>query len=116
MSDIQILHNPSCSKSRSTKQILDDNNVDYSIIEYLNNAPDKGELENILSMLSMKPRDLMRKGERVYKEKNLADETLSRDELIDAMIEDPILIERPIVIANGKAVIGRPPENVLDII
>lgn len=116
MSSIKILHNPRCSKSRTTKQILDDRNVDYQVVEYLNNAPEKNELIQILEMLDMEPRELMRKGESAYKENNLSDESLSRDQLIDAMIANPILIERPIVIANGKAVIGRPPESVLDII
>ena len=116
MTTIRILHNPRCSKSRATKQILDDNNVDYQTVEYLKETPTKEELVEILGLLDMEPRDLMRKGEAAYKENNLGDENLSRDALIDAMIANPILIERPIVVANGKAVIGRPPENVLDIL
>ncbi len=116
MSNIKILHNPRCSKSRATKQILDDQEQDYSVVEYLNETPSKEELEEILGLLGIEPRELMRKGEAAYKDKNLADERLSRDELIEAMIENPILIERPIVIANGKAAIGRPPESILDIL
>ncbi len=116
MADIRILHNSRCSKSRATKQILDDNKVEYSVVEYLKDAPTKAELLDILELLGFSARELMRSGEAVYKELNLADESLSDDALIDVMIKNPILIERPIVIANGKAVIGRPPENVLDII
>lgn len=116
MADIRILHNARCSKSRATKQILDDNKVEYSVVEYLKDAPSKAELQNILELLQFTPRELMRTGEAVYKDLNLADESLDDDSLINAMLENPILIERPIVIANGKAIIGRPPEKVLDII
>ena len=113
---IKIFHNPRCSKSRQTLQLLEDNNVQPEIIEYLKQAPSKAELESVLNLLGMDPRELMRKGESVYKELNLADESLSNDQLLAAMLENPILIERPIVLANGKAAIGRPPESVLDII
>ncbi len=113
---IKIFHNPRCSKSRQTLQLLEDNNVQPQIIEYLKQAPSKAELESVLNLLGMNPRELMRKGESVYKELNLADESLSKDQLLAAMLKNPILIERPIVLANGKAAIGRPPESVLDII
>jgi len=113
---IKIFHNPRCSKSRQTLQLLEDNNVQPEIIEYLKQAPSKTELESVLTLLGMSPRELMRKGESVYKELNLADDGLTNDQLIAAMLENPILIERPIVLANGKAAIGRPPESVLDII
>jgi len=113
---IKIFHNPRCSKSRQTLQLLEDNNVQPEIIEYLKQAPNKAELESVLNLLGMTPRELMRKGESVYKELNLADESLSKEQLLAAMLENPILIERPIVLANGKAAIGRPPESVLDII
>jgi len=113
---IKIFHNPRCSKSRQTLQLLEDNNVQPEIIEYLKQAPSKTELESVLTLLDMSPRELMRKGESVYKELNLADDGLTNDQLITAMLENPILIERPIVLANGKAAIGRPPESVLDII
>jgi len=96
--------------------LLEDNNVQPEIIEYLKQAPSKTELESVLTLLDMSPRELMRKGESVYKELNLADDGLTNDQLITAMLENPILIERPIVLANGKAAIGRPPESVLDII
>lgn len=112
----KIYHNPRCSKSRQTLQLLEEQGVELDVIHYLKDAPNKGELSSILSLLSLSPRELMRKGEKVYKELNLAATDLSNEQLIDAMIENPILIERPIVLANGKAAIGRPPESVLDII
>ena len=85
-------------------------------MEYLKNTPTEEELEQILKLLGMEPRDLMRKSEAAYKEAGLDDPSLDRKALIRAMVEHPILIERPIVIANGKAAIGRPPEKVLDIL
>ena len=85
-------------------------------IDYLKNKPNKEELETVLTLLGMSPRDLMRKGETIYKELNLKDNTLSDEQLLNAMLENPILIERPIVLANGKAAIGRPPESVLGIL
>lgn len=112
----KIYHNPRCSKSRQTLQLLEEKGIQADIIEYLKVAPSKAELASILSLLNMEPRALMRKGEAIYKELNLKDDTLSNELLISAMVEHPILIERPIVLANGKAAIGRPPENVLDII
>jgi len=111
-----IYHNPRCSKSRQTLQLLKDNEIDPVVIEYLQSPPSAPELEQILTRLGIEPRDLMRKKEAPYKENNLNDPALSRTDLIAAMIEHPILIERPIVIANGKAAVGRPPENVLEII
>ncbi|HBR98855.1 MAG TPA: arsenate reductase (glutaredoxin) [Gammaproteobacteria bacterium] len=116
MSDIQILHNPRCSKSRATKQILDDKGLAYKVVDYLKQPPTRDELEEILRLLQMEPRALMRRGESVYREQQLDDEGLSRDDLIQAMLDHPILIERPIVLANGKASLGRPPEQVLDIL
>ncbi|MDO6461944.1 arsenate reductase (glutaredoxin) [Granulosicoccaceae sp. 1_MG-2023] len=116
MSDLTILHNPRCSKSRATKQLLDENGADYTTVEYLKDTPSREQLENILKLLGYAPRELMRKGEAVYKEKNLSDESLTDDQLIDAMLENPILIERPIVVHGDRAVIGRPPENVLELL
>lgn len=113
---IKIYHNPRCSKSRQTLQLLEEKGIQPEIIEYLKKAPSKTELESVLSMLNIEPRDLMRKGEAIYKEQNLKDDSLSNVQLITAMLENPILIERPIVLANGKAAIGRPPESVLDIL
>ena len=113
---IQIYHNPRCSKSRTTLELLNDKGVQPDIIEYLNTPPNKQQLEQILDMLGLEPRQLMRTHETEYKENNLADETLSRDQLIEAMTRYPKIIERPIVICNGKAAIGRPPETVLEIL
>jgi arsenate reductase len=112
--DITIYHNPRCSKSRATLELIQDH--EPTITEYLKTPPTAEQLGDILDMLEMQPQDLMRKGEAAYKENHLDDEGLSRDELIKAMVEHPILIERPIVIANGKAAIGRPPESVLEIL
>jgi arsenate reductase len=113
---IRIFHNPRCSKSRATLALLQDRGFEPDITLYLENPPNAGELRTILQQLGLKPRELMRKGEAEYREKNLADPGLSDDELIDAMVSSPRLIERPIVLANGKAAIGRPPESVLEIL
>ena len=96
--------------------LLDKNNIKPDVVEYLNSPPNKAELTEILDMLNMQPRELMRRHEAEYKENHLDDENLSREQLIEAMIKHPILIERPIVIKNGRAAIGRPPEKILDIL
>lgn len=114
--NVQIMHNPRCSKSRTTLQLLRDNNVEPEIILYLETPPDAEMLTSILAKLDMQPRDSMRKGQKEYKKMELDNEQLSDEQLIAAMIEAPILIERPIVLANGKARIGRPPESVLKIL
>ncbi len=113
---VTIYHNPRCSKSRQTLEILNQQNVDVEIIEYLKSSPDAKTLKQILSYLEIPARELLRKGESAYKEAGLDDRNLSEDELIAAMVEHPILIERPVVVNNGKAAIGRPPESVLDIL
>lgn len=113
---VRIFHNPRCSKSRQTMEILNSNNVDISVVEYLKTPPTSEELDKILKMLSLEPRDLMRKNENAYKENGLDNPDLSREQLIQAMVDNPILIERPIVISGKTAVIGRPPEKVLDIL
>jgi arsenate reductase len=113
---VEIYHNPRCSKSRQTLQLLKDRGVEPQIVEYLKTPPDRATLERILDMLGLEPRDLMRKKEQEYKDNNLADPNLTRDQLIDAMLAHPKLIERPIVIKDGKAVLGRPPEQVQEII
>ena len=117
MSDkVQILHNPRCSKSRQTKDILEDQGIDASIVEYLKTPPTTAQLEEILDMLGLEPRELMRKHESPYKDNNLDDDSLTREQLIQAMVDNPILIERPIVIKGNKAALGRPPEKVLEIL
>lgn len=113
---VQILHNPRCSKSRATLEVLKNHGIDPEIIAYLETPPDTGQLASILEMLNMRPRDLMRKGQAEYKQLGLDNDALSDADLVSAMCATPILIERPIVIANGKAAIGRPPESVLDIL
>ena len=114
--DITMYHNPRCSKSRATLELLRTSGRDPQLVEYLKEPPKAETLGDILDLLSMEPRDLMRKKEKEYKEAGLDNPDLGRDELIAAMIEHPRLIERPIVIANGKAAIGRPPEKVLEIL
>lgn len=115
-SHVSIFHNPRCSKSRQTLQLIKDRGFEPMVIQYLKTPPDKHALNDILKLLNMEPRDLMRSKEKVYKELGLADPSLTRDELIEAMIQHPILIERPIVITNENAALGRPPEQVLKIL
>ena len=113
---VNIFHNPRCSKSRQTLALLEEQGINPTIIEYLKTPITKDKLIEILSLLELAPRDLMRKKEEVYAEKGLDNLSLSDAELIDIMVKNPILIERPIVLANGKARVGRPPEKVLNIL
>ncbi|HHJ80474.1 MAG TPA: arsenate reductase (glutaredoxin) [Candidatus Tenderia electrophaga] len=113
---VVIFHNPRCSKSRQTLQLLQDNGVEPEVVEYLKTPPTKARLKQVLNMLGLTPRQLMRHKETEYKEQGLADEALTDEQLIDAMLATPKLIERPIVINGDKAAIGRPPENVLEIL
>ncbi len=113
---VTIYHNPRCSKSRQTLQLLKERDVEAEVVEYLKTPPDRATLEGLLDLLGLEPRELMRRKEKEYKELGLDDPSLTREQLIDAMAAHPRLIERPIVVANGKATIGRPPENVLDIL
>ena len=113
---VTIYHNPRCSKSRATLALLTENGVEPQIVQYLETPPDVATLTQLLDWLHLEPRQLMRTAEPEYTALNLADPNLSRESLIQAMIDHPSLIERPIVVANGKAVIGRPPENVLGIL
>ncbi len=113
---LKIFHNPRCSKSRQTLALLEEKGKTPDVVLYLDTPPSLSELKNILKMLKLAPRELMRKKEAPYKELNLADEAKGEAELIKAMADHPILIERPIVVAGGKAAIGRPPEAVLDIL
>ncbi|RTZ64872.1 MAG: arsenate reductase (glutaredoxin) [Aquificaceae bacterium] len=111
-----IYHNPRCSKSRQTLELLTEKEEPLEVVKYLDTPPSKETLEMVLDYLGLAPRQLMRTWEAPYKALNLADESLSRDDLIAAMLENPILIERPIVIKKGKVAIGRPPESVIDIL
>jgi arsenate reductase len=115
-SDVRIYLNPKCTKCRLSMQLLDDNGINPDVVEYLNKPPTTTELNEILDLLGLEPRELMRQHEMPYKELNLGNESLSRAELIQAMVDNPILIERPIVIKGNKATIGRPPEKILDIL
>jgi arsenate reductase (glutaredoxin) len=113
---VTIYHNPKCSKSRQTLELLKQTGITPTVIEYLKTPPTAEALKAILGQLGLAPRDLMRKKENVYVELKLNDPSLSDDDLIGFMVAHPILIERPIVLANGKAALGRPPEQVLDIL
>lgn len=110
-----IYHNPRCSKSRQTLALLQEKGDSPEIVEYLNTPPSEAELDRILTMLGIEPEALMRKGEDEYKE-HFKGRDLSRSEAIKLMVQYPKVIERPIVVKDGKAAIGRPPESVLDIL
>ena len=111
---MKIYHNPRCSKSRQTLAIIQEAGKEVEIVEYLKNIPNRSELKDLLTKLSISADKLLRKGEADFKE-NFKGKTLSDDEWIDAMIQYPKLIERPIVVKGNKAVLGRPPENVLEL-
>lgn len=114
---VKIYHNPRCSKSRETLNLLQSHGVEPEVVLYLETPADAATLRQLLKMLGMSSaRELMRRKEDLYTSLNLADSSLSEEELIQAMVEKPKLMERPIVVANGQARIGRPPEQVLDII
>ena len=115
--EVKIFHNSKCSKSRQTFALLEERGIKPIVIEYLKTPPDEETIRHLLKLLNLSPRQLMRTNESEYKEKSLNDESLTEAQLIQAMIEIPKLIERPIVVVDDKkAVIGRPPENVLAII
>jgi len=116
MSNISIYHNPRCSKSRQTLQLLTDNGVKPTIIEYLKVGVSREEVHQLLTKLDIKPRELMRLKEVEYKEQGLNDVNLTVEELVQAIVGTPKLLERPIVVNGDKAAIGRPPELVLEVI
>lgn len=111
-----IYHNPRCSKSRQTLALLRERGLDPKIVPYLDTPPSETRLSEILDMLGVSPRELMREKEAPYRELGLADPALTRADLIAAMAAHPILIERPVVVAGARAAIGRPPEAVLEIL
>ncbi|MEC8182189.1 MAG: arsenate reductase (glutaredoxin) [Pseudomonadota bacterium] len=113
---VTIYHNPRCSKSRQTLALLEERGVTPTVVEYLKTPPDAATLGDILAKLGCPPRQLMRVKEAVYRELGLGDENLSDADLIQAMVDNPILIERPIVLAGDRAALGRPPEAVLAIL
>jgi arsenate reductase len=114
--NVRIYHNPRCSKSRQTLELLQNQGIKPDIIPYLEQPPDAAMLDRLLQLLQLGPRQLMRKNENEYKELGLDDESLSREQLIQAMVDHPRLIERPIVVNGDQARLGRPPENVLEIL
>ncbi|MEC8851706.1 MAG: arsenate reductase (glutaredoxin) [Pseudomonadota bacterium] len=113
---VTIYHNPRCSKSRQTLALLEERGVTPTVVEYLKTPPDAATLGDILAKLGCPPRQLMRVKEAVYRELGLGDENLCDADLIQAMVDNPILIERPIVLAGDRAALGRPPEAVLAIL
>ncbi|NLN25290.1 MAG: arsenate reductase (glutaredoxin) [Bacteroidetes bacterium] len=110
-----LYHNPRCSKSREALEILNEKGEEVNVIHYLKTPPTTDELRNLISLLKIKPIELIRTQEAEWKE-NFKDKNLSDDELIEAMIAFPKLIERPIVVKNSKAIIGRPPQKIIDIL
>ena len=113
---VTIYHNPRCSKSRQTLKLLQDKGIEPRIVEYLRTPPDKETLRHLVTMLGISPRELLRRKEAPYKELGLADPQKSDEEIIAAMVEHPVLIERPIVVKDERAALGRPPEQVLEIL
>ncbi len=113
---VTIYHNPRCSKSRATLELLEERGIAPRIVEYLKTPPDAATLDRLLTGLGMEPRALMRRKEAPYRENGLDNAGLSRDALIAAMVAHPILIERPIVVAGDRVALGRPPEAVLEIL
>lgn len=111
-----IYHNPRCSKSRQALQLLDEHGLQPKVVEYLKTPPSRTELENLLQMLGLEPRQLMRTKDDLYRQLGLDRADMSRDQLIQAMLEHPALIERPIVVRGNRAAIGRPPERILEIL
>lgn len=109
---IRIYHNPRCSKSRETLALLESRGVQPEVVHYLETPPSAAELKNLLGLLGLSARDLLRTTEDAYKELNLKDESLTEDQLIEAMVAHPKLIQRPIVVKGERAVLGRPPETV----
>ena len=116
MSNVKIYHNPRCSKSRQALQIIKDYGIEPKVIEYLKEPLEKSELENIAKSLGARPKEFVRKNEAEFKDNNLAGKVEKDDELFEAMSKFPKIMERPIIISDLGAVIGRPPENVLKIL
>jgi len=116
MSKVTIYHNPRCSKSRQTLQLLEEKGISPEIVLYLETPPTTDQLSLTLQQLGMSARDLLRTGEDAYKKNDLKNPELSNEALIKFMVQHPKLIQRPIVITNGKAALGRPPESVLEIL
>lgn len=116
MTELTLYHNPRCSKSRSALQLLEERDLQPVVVHYLDTPPSAAQLREVLEKLGLPPRQLLRSGEDEYRELGLANQALSDEELIEAMAAHPRLIERPILIAGDRAVIGRPPENILELL
>lgn len=116
MSQFTYYHNPSCSKSRAGLELLQSRGIEPVIVHYLDSAPTAAEVKALLGKLGMAPRELMRKGEEVYQQLNLDNPELSEEQLIDALVQNPRLIERPVLANESRAVIGRPAENMLELL
>lgn len=116
MSAVEIWHNPRCSKSRAALELLRSRGVEPHVVLYLDSPPSSERIEQVLELLGIEPRELMRKTEPEYRNLALGEPALARHSLVKALAEHPILIERPIVIANERAVVGRPPERVLELL
>ena len=116
MTELTLYHNPRCSKSRGALELLEQRGLNPTVIRYLDTPPSASELKQILTRLGISPRQLLRRGEEEYETLNLAEPTLSDAEIIEAMVAHPKLIERPILVAGDVAVVGRPPEKVLEIL
>ena len=112
---MEIFHNPRCSKSRQTLQLIEDAGQEVQIIEYLRNPPTADQLRKVVAMMGVTARDLVREGETVFRELDVDLSTLRDDEVIELIVANPILLQRPIVVGNGIAIIGRPPESVLQL-
>lgn len=116
MTELTLYHNPRCSKSRAALQLLEERDLQPVVVHYLDTPPSAAQLREVLEKLGLPPRQLLRSGEDEYRELGLANQALSDEELIEAMATHPRLIERPILIAGDRAVIGRPPENILELL
>ena len=114
---IVIYHNPRCSKSRATLELLQERGIEPEIVEYMKEPPDKETLAHLVKLLGVSPRELLRTNEQVYKDAGLDEEDLSDEDILDALSQCPTILQRPIVVVDDeKAAIGRPPESVLDIL
>ena len=116
MKSITIYHNPRCSNSRQALELLKKHGVTPTVIEYLNTPPSTSDIKKLLTLLNITARDLMRRNEDTYQEQKLSDTSLTEDDLIKAIAEHPKLLQRPIIVHGNKAVIARPPENLLEIL
>lgn len=114
--NLTIYHNPRCSKSRQTLKLLTDRGLSPDVVKYLDTPPSADQISEIVRKLSISPRELLRKGEAIYKELDLGRSDATDAEIVEAMAAHPILIERPIVVTGGGAALGRPPENVLKLL